>query len=340
MRLADFDYELPESLIARYPASERTGSRLLHLKKTTQTLSHHRFSQVVGLLQPGDLLVLNNSKVLPARLKGNKATGGEIEILVERILTDHCVLAMVRANRSAKIGSLLKLAEEVTFEVTGRQGQFFELKLLTEGPILTVLERFGEIPIPPYLARSATEQDKIRYQTVYAEPPGSVAAPTAGLHFDNAILAALADKGVEIAYVTCHVGAGTFQPVKTSDITRHQMHSEWIEVDEVVCRQVADTKAKGNRVMAVGTTSVRCLESAAAQGNLQPYQGDTNIFIYPGYQFKVIDGLITNFHLPQSSLIMLVAAFAGYDLTMQAYHTAIAEQYRFYSFGDAMLITD
>lgn len=340
MQLTDFDYDLPDALIARYPTSERSSSRLLHVTKTAGALAHYQFKHIVDLLQPGDLLVLNNSKVLPARLQATKATGAKVEILIERILTDHTALAMVRSNRSPQPGAQLFLAEDVAIEVVGREEQFFVLQFLTVDPILSILEYFGEMPIPPYLNRQTETSDLVRYQTVYANPPGSVAAPTAGLHFDEALLAALADKGIAHTFVTCHVGAGTFQPVKATDITQHKMHAECIQVDAAVCDQIHQTKKKGGRVIAVGTTSVRCLETAASDGQLQPYQGDTDIFIYPGYEFKVIDALITNFHLPQSSLIMLVAAFAGYDLTMQAYQTAIAEQYRFYSFGDAMLITD
>lgn len=308
------------------------------MKKTDHTLHHAQFCQLSELLAPGDLLVLNNSKVIPARLYGYKATGAKVEILIERMLATHRALAMIRSNRSPAIGTRITMNSEIEIEVIGRQGQFFILEFLTSMPILQILDRYGSIPIPPYLKRPAETLDSLRYQTVYAGPPGSVAAPTAGLHFDQELLAELQANGIGYTFVTCHVGAGTFQPVKAHDITQHHMHAEWIEVTPEVCQAICQTKAQGGRVIAVGTTSVRCLETAYQYGELQPYQGETKIFIYPGFQFHVIDALITNFHLPKSSLLMLVAAFMGYELTMQAYQAAIAAQYRFYSFGDAMLI--
>jgi len=340
MQLKDFDYQLPETLIARYPLDNRTDSRLMHLNKQQGKISHGRFNQVVDLLKPGDLLILNNSKVIPARLAATKSTGAQLEVFIERIQSSHQALAMIRANRGPKIGSSIFLNQKIEIQVLQRQDQFYVLKFLTNDPILTILEQYGRVPIPPYLNRQADESDNQRYQTVYANPPGSVAAPTAGLHFDNDLLSKLATQGIQHQFVTCHVGAGTFQPVKVTNIHEHQMHAEIVQVSETVCTAIEQTKKNAGRVIAVGTTSVRSLETAARSGKLLPYDGETDIFIYPGFKFQVIDGLITNFHLPRSSLIMLVAAFAGYELTMQAYQTAVDEKYRFYSYGDAMLIAD
>ncbi|MGY0600983.1 MAG: tRNA preQ1(34) S-adenosylmethionine ribosyltransferase-isomerase QueA [Paraglaciecola chathamensis] len=341
MKVSEFQFDLPEALIARYPTKERTASRLMHLAKTG--LSHLQFTDVVDLINPGDLLIFNNTRVIPARLLGQKASGGKVEVLIERIVDEHHVLAHVRASKSPKEGSRLLLEDKVEMEMVGRQDALFKLKLLNPEPILEILEQYGHMPLPPYIDRPDEESDKERYQTVYNEKPGAVAAPTAGLHFDDAILQKLKDKGVSTEFVTLHVGAGTFQPVRVDNILEHQMHSEYAEVPQNVIDAIAKTKAAGKRVIAVGTTSVRSLESAAkaASSNgteLAPFFSDTDIFIYPGYQFQVVDAMLTNFHLSESTLIMLVSAFAGKENVMSAYQEAIAQQYRFFSYGDAMFI--
>lgn len=341
MKTQDFHFELPEQLIARYPMPERSSSRLLCLNKTSGAISHRKFTDIEALLQPGDLLVFNNTKVIPARVFGQKDSGGKLEILVERVLDAHSVLAHVRASKSPKSGSVIWLgegAELAKAEVVARRESLFELRFMDD--VSAVLERHGHMPLPPYIAREDDVADRERYQTVYAEKAGAVAAPTAGLHFDEPLLDRLRQKGVAFAYVTLHVGAGTFQPVRVDDVTQHKMHSEYLEVDEQVCRMVSETKAAGKRVVAVGTTSVRSLETAALHGDLQPYTGDTDIFIYPGFHFNVIDALITNFHLPESTLIMLVSALAGKANVMAAYREAVDEQYRFFSYGDAMFIAE
>ncbi len=343
MQKTDFSFELPEQLIARFPQPERSASRLLKLQRQTGAIEHSQFKAVLDALYPGDLLVFNNTRVIPARLFGQKASGGKVEVLVERLLDDKRFLAHVRASKAPKPGTRLLLEQDAEVEMTARHGELFELTLHSDEPVLAMLERLGHMPLPPYIDRPDAASDRERYQTVYNAKPGAVAAPTAGLHFDEPLLAALQAKGVEFAFVTLHVGAGTFQPVRVDNILEHQMHAEYIEVPADVVAAVAACKARGNRVIAVGTTSVRSLESAAqfakvAGKPLQPYYGDTQIFIYPGYQFAVIDGLITNFHLPESTLIMLVSALCSRDHVMHAYREAIAAQYRFYSYGDAMLI--
>lgn len=343
MQKSDFSFELPEQLIARYPQPERSASRLLKLQRQTGAIEHSQFKAVLDAINPGDLLVFNNTRVIPARLFGQKASGGKVEVLVERLLDDKRFLAHIRASKAPKPGNRLILEQDAEVEMTSRHGELFELTLLSGEPVLAMLERLGHMPLPPYIDRPDAASDRERYQTVYNAKPGAVAAPTAGLHFDEPLLAALKAKGVEFAFVTLHVGAGTFQPVRVDNILEHQMHAEYIEVPPEVVAAVAACKARGNRVIAVGTTSVRSLESAAqfakAAGQpLQPYYGDTQIFIYPGYQFAVIDGLITNFHLPESTLIMLVSALCSRDIIMDAYQEAITQQYRFYSYGDAMLI--
>lgn len=343
MQKNDFSFQLPEQLIARFPQPERSASRLLKLQRQSGAIEHSQFTSVLDALLPGDLLVFNNTRVIPARLFGQKVSGGKVEVLVERLLDDKRFLAHVRASKAPKPGSRLILEQDAEVEMTARHGELFELTLLSNEPVLEMLERLGHMPLPPYIDRPDESSDRERYQTVYNSKPGAVAAPTAGLHFDEPLLAALKAKGVEFAFVTLHVGAGTFQPVRVDNILEHQMHAEYIEVPPEVVAAVAACKARGNRVVAVGTTSVRSLESAAqfakAAGQpLQPYYGDTQIFIYPGYQFAVIDGLITNFHLPESTLIMLVSALCSRDIIMHAYQEAIAQQYRFYSYGDAMLI--
>ena len=341
MQVKDFSFELPEQLIARFPKTERSSSRLLAMDKQSGALSHHIFKDISDFLEPGDLLVFNNTKVIPARLFGQKASGGKVEVLVERMLDDKRFLAHVRASKAPKAGTVLLLENSAEVRMNQRHEELFELEVISDEPVLVMLERLGHMPLPPYIDRPDNEEDKARYQTVYNEKPGAVAAPTAGLHFDQPLLDKLSAKGVEFAFVTLHVGAGTFQPVRVDNVLEHKMHAEYIEVPQQVVDAVASCKARGNKVVAVGTTSVRSLESAAMQGGgeLISYNGDTQIFIYPGYQFKVIDALITNFHLPESTLIMLVSAFSSRENVLNAYDTAINEQYRFYSYGDAMFIS-
>ncbi len=338
LRVDQFDFQLPEELIARYPMPERTSSRLLHLQAATGQINDKSFSDLPQYIHAGDLLVLNNTRVIPARLFGQKPSGGKVEILVERITRLHTVLAHVRASKSPKEGATLLLENIIPVTVTGRQGELFALQFDTEETAIALIEKHGHIPLPPYMERPDELMDWERYQTVYAQHQGSVAAPTAGLHFDTHLLTTLQQQGVNLAYVTLHVGAGTFQPVRTEYVHEHQMHYEYLEVPAETVQKIQQTKQNGHRVIAVGTTSVRSLETAAKTGELHPYQGETNLFIYPGYQFNVVDAMITNFHLPKSSLLMLVSAFAGYQHIMNAYAHAIANKYRFYSYGDAMLI--
>lgn len=341
MLVKEFSFELPEQLIASEPQAERSASRLLVMDRQTGDLQHYIFKDILQLLNPGDLLVFNNTRVIPARLFGEKSSGGKVEVLVERLLKGQRFLAHIRASKAPKPGTELLLENSARVLMQQRHDTLFELELLGDEPVLAMLERLGHMPLPPYIARPDTEEDKARYQTVYNEKPGAVAAPTAGLHFDQPLLDQLKAKGVEFGFVTLHVGAGTFQPVRVDSVLEHKMHAEYIEVEQAVVDAIAACKARGNKVVAVGTTSVRSLESAAQQhgGELKPYHGDTQIFIYPGYQFQVIDALITNFHLPESTLIMLVSAFSAREHVMQAYTTAIAERYRFYSYGDAMFIS-
>lgn len=339
MRRQDFFYQLPDSLIAREPTRERRGSRLLCLDGTTGALNHRQFPDLLDMVEPGDLMIFNDTRVIPARIFGQKATGGQVEILVERVLDEQRVLAHTRASKSPKVDSEILLEDGTRLTVIARHDALFELMFPADQRVLTVLERIGHMPLPPYIDRTDVAEDRERYQTVYGRKQGAVAAPTAGLHFDEALLAQLRKKDVQIAFVTLHVGAGTFQPVRVDEVTEHKMHSEVMEVSEAVCQLVHATKAAGKRVIAVGTTSVRCLESAAHSGVIQPYQGETSIFIYPSYQFRVVDALVTNFHLPESTLLMLVSAFAGYHHTMTAYQAAVEQRYRFFSYGDAMFIT-
>ncbi|MCY1223561.1 S-adenosylmethionine:tRNA ribosyltransferase-isomerase [compost metagenome] len=337
MRVADFHFELPEALIARHPLVERRASRLLVLDGETGALNHRHFTDLLEYLRPGDLMVFNNTRVIPARLFGQKASGGKLEILVERVLDSHRVLAHVRSSKSPKPGSTLLIDGGGEAEMLARHDALFELKFAEE--VLPLLERVGHMPLPPYIDRPDEDADRERYQTVYARHSGAVAAPTAGLHFDQALLDAIAAKGVESAFVTLHVGAGTFQPVRVERIEDHHMHHEWLEVGQDVVDAVAACHARGGRVIAVGTTSVRSLESAARDGQLKAFSGDTDIFLYPGRPFHVVDALVTNFHLPESTLLMLVSAFAGYPETMAAYAAAVEQGYRFFSYGDAMFIT-
>jgi len=339
MRLSDFQFDLPEELIASYPLEKRSASRLLCLDGNSGELTHRQFTDLPTLISPGDLLVFNNTRVIEARLLGHKESGGRIEVLVERILDQHRVLAHVRASKSPKPQSYLLFANNIKFAVLARHDELFELRCEDARPVLNIIEEIGQIPIPPYFSREADENDKERYQTVYAEHKGSVAAPTAGLHFDEAMLDTLRAQGVEMGFVTLHVGAGTFAPVRVEEIQQHRMHSEYLEVTAELCEQVRRAKANGKRVIAVGTTSARSLETASRSGEIQPFQGDTDIFIYPGYQFNCVDVLLTNFHLSGSTLLMLVAALAGYENVMSAYRIAVAEKYRFFSYGDAMWVT-
>ena len=338
MKRQDFFYELPDVLIARYPPPERSASRLLHLDRGTGHITHRQFRDLPSFITPGDLLVFNNTRVIPARLFGHKTTGGKVEILVERVLGARDCLAYLRASKTLKPGAFILLEHGQQLQLIGRRGELFHLRVVGDTRLLEILDQQGHMPLPPYIAREDEASDRERYQTVYNKIPGAVAAPTAGLHFDEAMLAQLAAKGVQSGYVTLHVGAGTFQPVRADNLDEHVMHSEWFCVDETLCAQVAACKQRGGRVIAVGTTSVRCLESASRDGKLQSTQGETDIFIKPGYQFNVIDGLVTNFHLPESTLLMLVSAFAGKENIFRAYQEAIDQRYRFFSYGDAMLI--
>ncbi|MEJ2461516.1 MAG: tRNA preQ1(34) S-adenosylmethionine ribosyltransferase-isomerase QueA [Candidatus Thiodiazotropha sp.] len=339
MHLSDFDYELPESLIAQYPESERSHSRLLALLDGELEAKDLGFSELPSLLRAGDLLVFNNTRVMPARLFGRKQTGGRIELLIEKVISDRQSLAHLRASKSPKPGTLLLVGDSARkVVVEGRQGALFKLRL-EQGDFHQLMAEEGHMPLPPYIQRDDSAFDQERYQTVYAVRPGAVAAPTAGLHFDQGMLDQLSAQGVGQVHLTLHVGAGTFQPVRCENLDDHVMHSEWVEVDEEVCSKVRETRAAGGRVIAVGTTSVRSLEAASASGELRPYRGETRLFIRPGYRFRSVDALITNFHLPKSTLLMLVAAFAGHERVMRAYRHAVERRYRFFSYGDAMFLT-
>ncbi|MEH6498741.1 MAG: tRNA preQ1(34) S-adenosylmethionine ribosyltransferase-isomerase QueA [Pseudoalteromonas distincta] len=337
MRVSDFQFELPDQLIARHPLPERRASRLLCLDGPSGELTHRHFADLLEYLRPGDLMVFNNTRVIPARLFGRKETGGQLEVLVERVLDNRRVLAHVRSSKSPKPGSRIILDGGAVAVMLARHDALFELSV--DEDVLALLERVGHMPLPPYIDRVDEAADRERYQTVYAAAPGAVAAPTAGLHFDQAMLQAITDMGVHSAQVTLHVGAGTFQPVRVERIEDHHMHREWLEVTQDVVDAVLACKERGGRVIAVGTTSVRSLESAARDGQIKPFSGDTDIFIYPGKPFHVVDALVTNFHLPESTLLMLVSAFAGYRQTMAAYRAAVDNEYRFFSYGDAMFIT-
>ncbi len=338
MRVSDFNYLLPKDLIADRPAHPRSTSRLLDVDADGSLCDRH-MTEFPCLIQADDLVVFNNTRVIPARLCGRKSSGGRIELLVERLLDEHRVLAHVRASKPPRPGGRLQLGEaQLEVEVLGRKGELFELLFHEAEPVLELLEAHGQVPLPPYIDRADDSADRSAYQTLYAEHPGAVAAPTAGLHFDEALLDALRIRGVRTAFVTLHVGAGTFQPVRVARVEDHVMHAERVRVDETVSEAVADTRARGGRVVAVGTTVVRSLETAAQSGELAPYSGETRLFITPGYRFRVVDLLLTNFHLPQSTLLMLVCAFAGYQPVMAAYQHAIEQRYRFFSYGDAMLL--
>lgn len=337
MKTSDFHYELPPELIAQLPAAERSASRLLHVGAGLRDL---RMTQLPDLLRAGDLLVFNDTRVLKARLQGRKATGGRVEILVERVLGEREMQAQLGVSKTPKAGALLELdGQTQQLEVLGRDESFFHLKMHGDGTLHELLERAGSLPLPPYIQHAPDAGDAERYQTVFAREPGAVAAPTAGLHFDAPLLAALHDRGVQTATLTLHVGAGTFQPVRVDDLAEHRMHAERYRIGEELAARIADTRAAGGRVVAVGTTSVRALESAAEEdGRLRTGEGETRIFITPGYRFRVVDALVTNFHLPESTLLMLVSAFGGIERLRAAYRHAVAERYRFFSYGDAMLI--
>lgn len=337
MKVSDFDFELPEELIAKYPPEQRGQSRLLHVDGVTGARKDLQFTDLPDLLRKGDLLVFNNTKVVPARMYAKKETGGALEILFERKLAEDRFLAHVRSSKSPKPGSKIITEGGSTLEMLGRQAALFELRVC-DGEVFELLHREGHVPLPPYIDRKDESLDDDRYQTVYAKEPGAAAAPTAGLHFSEDMLASLADQGVDTAFVTLHVGAGTFQPVKVETVQEHVMHSEWIQVTQETVDKILDTKRAGGRVVCVGTTSMRSLESASQSGALCAFEGDTDIFIYPGYEFKTVDALITNFHLPQSTLLMLVSAFSGQENILTAYQHAIANRYRFFSYGDAMFL--
>jgi S-adenosylmethionine:tRNA ribosyltransferase-isomerase len=333
--LSDFDFDLPDERIAQVPLPDRSASRLLQLDG--DRITDRTFSDIVDQLQAGDVLVMNNTRVLKARFFGQKESGGQVEVLVERVLDHRTVLAQVRASKSPKPGNRIRLADAFDVTTGERVGEFFTLHF--EGDVFELIEAHGRLPLPPYISHDADEFDEQRYQTVYSKEPGAVAAPTAGLHFDQPLLDRLAAKGVNIAYVTLHVGAGTFQPVRVEKLDEHKMHSEWYTISQQTVDAVRAAQAAGRDVVAVGTTSLRALESASQSGSLQAGSGDTNLFITPGYRFKTVTRLITNFHLPKSTLMMLVSAFAGYDEIRKAYAHAIASEYRFFSYGDAMLLT-
>lgn len=336
MRLSDFDYDLPRDLIAQTPLAERSASRLLTVDGSDCRLGDRMFVELAELLEPGDLLVINDTRVLAARLHGRKASGGTVEMLLERLTGPRSALVQLRASRAPRAGTVLYFADGAEATVEGRQAALFELRF--DRDIASYLERHGEIPLPPYIERPPSGTDAARYQTVFAQLPGAVAAPTAGLHFDDNLLDALAARDIAHASLTLHVGLGTFSPVRAQDIGTHQLHAERTIVTEALCEQIAMTKDRGGRIVAVGTTVVRALETVARTGKPVPFSGETQLFIYPGFEFRVVDVLVTNFHLPRSSLLMLVAAFAGLPCIMSAYRHAVDERYRFFSYGDAMLI--
>ncbi len=339
MKKSDFNYHLPESLIAQHPLSDRTASRLLVMNRDTGELSNRQFSDLLDLIKPEDLLVFNDTRVIPARLFGTKETGGKVEILIERIIDENYALAHIRASKSPKTGTRIKLDNDYFCEMLGRENDLFRLHFENEKPVLAILAEIGHIPLPPYIERASDENDLTRYQTVFGKHLGAVAAPTAGLHFDEVMMEKINVKGVQTAFVTLHVGSGTFQPVRVENLYEHLMHKEHFAVSQETVDAVKDTKKRGGRVIAIGTTAVRALESASRSGDLQAGFGDTDLFILPSYEFKSVDVLLTNFHLPESTLLMLVAAFSRHEFVMSAYQHAIDQQYRFFSYGDAMWIS-
>jgi S-adenosylmethionine:tRNA ribosyltransferase-isomerase len=336
--VADFDYHLPAELIAEYPLATRSSSRLLCLDKNSGAITHRTFKDLLTFLTPKDLIIFNDTKVIPARLYAYKPTGGKVEIMLERILSNKVMLAQTKASKAIKVGTKLIVANDIFFEVIACQENLFKLLLHSTDELTTVLAKFGQTPLPPYIKHQPTIKDASSYQTIYAKNPGAVAAPTAGLHFDQTLFASLNKRKIPIAFVTLHVGLGTFQPLRVTKITEHQMHPEYLAVSAPTCHKIIATKENGGRIIAVGTTSARGLETISSNGVVKPYTGETNLFIYPSYNFKIVDLLITNFHLPKSTLLLLVSAFAGYDNIKHAYEEAIKERYRFYSYGDAMLI--
>src|SRR5882672_10902403 len=336
LSIDDFDYELPSDLIAQHPSETRSVSRLLCVGSS---LADRCFFELPQLLAPGDLLVFNDTRVIKARLAGEKASGGRVEVLIERVLSEHEALAQVRASKPPRPGSAMRLAGSLETRVLGREGEFYRLRFPDGAAVFELLERHGSVPLPPYIAHAPQAGDERRYQTVYARASGAVAAPTAGLHFDEPLLAALAARGVQFAYVTLHVGAGTFQPVREKNLAKHRMHGERYEIPAVTVAAIAAAKRRGARIVAIGTTTVRCLEaSAAAHGAPVAGNAETDLFITPGFEFRVVDRLVTNFHLPRSTLLVLVSAFAGIEPVRRAYRHAIEQGYRFYSYGDAMLV--
>ena len=344
MKTCEFNYSLPERLIAQKPCDVRSQSRLLHYSRADQSINHLRFSNILELVNPGDLLVFNNTRVIPARIYGFKETGGKVEILVERLTGEQHCLAHIKASKTPKPGSKLTLSDkekvhQFTVTVTGRENDLFVLHADSAFSMADIMESIGHMPLPPYISRDDTVEDFSRYQTIYADAPGAVAAPTAGLHFDEKLLHGLKEKGVDSAYVTLHVGAGTFQPVRCESIKDHKMHHEYLVVQQQTVDKCLQTRLNGGRIIAVGTTTVRSLETASQNGPLEAFSGETDIFIYPGYQFKSVDALITNFHLPESTLLMLISAFAGKEEIKRCYEEAVAEEYRFFSYGDAMFIS-
>lgn len=338
MKKSDFDFDLPPELIAQAPLVRRSGSRLLVIDVAAHTKKDRKFAELPEMLQPGDLLVFNDTRVLPARLYGRKESGGAVEILIERVTGAHEARAQLGVSKKPKEGGRIELADGSMVTVLGRDGEFFLLRFESDEPLERLLSRLGEMPLPPYIERGADEVDAERYQTVFAREPGAVAAPTAGLHFDEELLGKLRSRGVEMGYVTLHVGAGTFQPMRAEDVRDHVMHREWLNVGAGLVEKIRATRAAGHRVVAVGTTVVRALESATVEGVLRPFAGETQIFIFPGYKITSVDALITNFHLPQSTLLMLVSALAGKEVILDAYRYAVLQRYRFFSYGDAMLI--
>jgi S-adenosylmethionine:tRNA ribosyltransferase-isomerase len=337
LKRSDFHYDLPRELIAQQPLAKRSDSRLLHLPLDGSPLQDRCFRDLPQLLNPGDLLVFNDTRVIPARLFGRKESGGRVEVMLERLVGEDECVAQLRASKPLRVGGRILLEDGSSLEVLARDDAFFRLRL-NGGRLSETLQVVGHVPLPPYITRSDTSEDRDRYQTVYAQRPGAVAAPTAGLHFDDELLAVIAGMGVASTRVTLHVGAGTFQPVRCENIEEHRMHAEYLEVSETACAAVEQARANGGRIIAVGTTAVRALETAAADGELRPFAGDSRLFIYPGYRFRVIDGLVTNFHLPESTLLMLVSALAGTVATLAAYRHAVERRYRFFSYGDAMLL--
>ncbi|MGZ8956161.1 MAG: tRNA preQ1(34) S-adenosylmethionine ribosyltransferase-isomerase QueA [Methylovulum sp.] len=338
MKKSHFNYQLPEALIAQKPLADRDASRLLCMDRNTGRITDQQFTDFIDLIDEQDLLIFNDTKVIPARLFGTKQSGGKVEILIERILDDHRAIAHVRASKASKAGTLIELDKGYCCEVLGRADDLFQLEFKGDISLLTLLEQIGHIPLPPYITREDDASDLTRYQTVFAREAGAVAAPTAGLHFDQAMMEKLKAKGVQSAFVTLHVGSGTFQPVRVEDLSEHLMHKEYFAVLPETVAAVQQARARGGRVVAIGTTAVRALESASKSGRLEAGFGDTDLFITPGYQFKSVDAILTNFHLPESTLLMLVSAFAGYEHIMNAYGHAIDQSYRFFSYGDAMFL--